>query len=636
MRKFKTESKKLLDLMINSIYTNREIFLRELISNASDAVDKLYFKSLTDSSIQVGKDDLCINLAFDAEARTITISDTGIGMTADELEKNLGTIAHSGSQEFKTSNDVASSDAADIIGQFGVGFYSSFMVAKHVRVVSKAYGSDEANAWESNGVDGYTITPAEKAGHGTEITLFMKDDTEEDSYTAFLNEYELRHLVQTYSNYVRYPIKMEVTKSRQKPKPEDAGDDYTPEYEDYTEVETLNSMIPIWKRRKSEVEEKDYNEFYKSNFHDFEDPQRTISVHAEGALTYDALLFIPGRTPFDMYSRDYEKGLALYSSNVLIMDKCADLLPDYYNFVRGVVDSSDLTLNISRETLQRNSQLAAIAKKVEKKITAELEKMRDQERDEYERFFANFGRSLKFGVYQTYGSKTDELAPLFLFWSAKNEKLITLDEYLETIDPEQKDKKEIYYAAGESRESLAVLPAVKMALKKGYDVLLCTEDVDEFTFQSMRAYKECMLRNVTSADFDLATEDEKKQAEDATKENEDLFASMKEILGDKVSEVVVSPTLEDAPSAIAAKGMLSLEMERVLAQGPDADRAKAERVLQLNANHPVFVKLQAAKSSGDDEKLRLYTDLLYNQALLVERMPIDDPAAFAEAICKLM
>jgi molecular chaperone HtpG len=636
MRKFKTESKKLLDLMINSIYTNREIFLRELISNASDAVDKLYFKSLTDSSIQVGKDDLCINLAFDAEARTITISDTGIGMTADELEKNLGTIAHSGSQEFKTNNDVASSDAADIIGQFGVGFYSSFMVAKHVRVVSKAYGSDEANAWESNGVDGYTITPAEKAGHGTEITLFMKDDTEEDSYTAFLNEYELRHLVQTYSNYVRYPIKMEVTKSRQKPKPEDAGDDYTPEYEDYTEVETLNSMIPIWKRRKSEVEEKDYNEFYKSNFHDFEDPQRTISVHAEGALTYDALLFIPGRTPFDMYSRDYEKGLALYSSNVLIMDKCADLLPDYYNFVRGVVDSSDLTLNISRETLQRNSQLAAIAKKVEKKITAELEKMRDQERDEYERFFANFGRSLKFGVYQTYGSKTDELAPLFLFWSAKNEKLITLDEYLETIDPEQKDKKEIYYAAGESRESLAVLPAVKMALKKGYDVLLCTEDVDEFTFQSMRAYKECMLRNVTSADFDLATEDEKKQAEDATKENEDLFASMKEILGDKVSEVVVSPTLEDAPSAIAAKGMLSLEMERVLAQGPDADRAKAERVLQLNANHPVFVKLQAAKSSGDDEKLRLYTDLLYNQALLVERMPIDDPAAFAEAICKLM
>ena len=636
MRKFKTESKKLLDLMINSIYTNREIFLRELISNASDAVDKLYFKSLTDSSIQVGKDDLCINLAFDAEARTITISDTGIGMTADELEKNLGTIAHSGSQEFKTNNDVASSDAADIIGQFGVGFYSSFMVAKHVRVVSKAYGSDEANAWESNGVDGYTITPAEKAGHGTEITLFMKDDTEEDSYTAFLNEYELRHLVQTYSNYVRYPIKMEVTKSRQKPKPEDAGDDYTPEYEDYTEVETLNSMIPIWKRRKSEVEEKDYNEFYKSNFHDFEDPQRTISVHAEGALTYDALLFIPGRTPFDMYSRDYEKGLALYSSNVLIMDKCADLLPDYYNFVRGVVDSSDLTLNISRETLQRNSQLAAIAKKVEKKITAELEKMRDQERDEYERFFANFGRSLKFGVYQTYGSKTDELAPLFLFWSAKNEKLITFDEYLETIDPEQKDKKEIYYAAGESRESLAVLPAVKMALKKGYDVLLCTEDVDEFTFQSMRAYKECMLRNVTSADFDLATEDEKKQAEDATKENEDLFASMKEILGDKVSEVVVSPTLEDAPSAIAAKGMLSLEMERVLAQGPDADRAKAERVLQLNANHPVFVKLQAAKSSGDDEKLRLYTDLLYNQALLVERMPIDDPAAFAEAICKLM
>ena len=636
MRKFKTESKKLLDLMINSIYTNKEIFLRELISNASDAVDKLYFQSLTDSSIQVGKDDLAIYVSHDAEARTITVSDNGIGMTADELERNLGTIAHSGSQEFKAENDVASTDAADIIGQFGVGFYSSFMVAKRVRVVSKAYGSNEANVWESNGIDGYTIEPAEKETHGTEITLFLKDDTDEDSYTSYLNEYELRHLIQQYSNYVRYPIKMEVTKSRELPKPEDAGDDYTPQYEDYTEIETINSMIPIWKRRKSEVSDEDYNEFYKSNFHDFEAPQRTISVHAEGALTYDALLFIPGRTPFDMYSRDYEKGLALYSSNVLIMEKCADLLPDYYNFVRGIVDSADLTLNISRETLQRNSQLQAIANKVEKKITAELEKMRDQDRDAYEKFFENFGRSLKFGVYSSYGTKTDELAPLFLYYSAEQEKMITLDEYIEGMDAEQKDKKEIYYAAGESRETLLLLPTVKAALKKGYDVLLCTEDVDEFTFQSMRAYKECFMKSVTSADLDLATDDEKKAAEDATKANEELFAAMKEALGDKVAEVVVSPTLEDAPSAIAAKGMLSLEMERVLAQGPDADKAKAERVLQINAKHPVFAKLTAANAAGDKEKLALYTELLYDQALLVERMPIDDPVAFAQAVCKLM
>ena len=385
-----------------------------------------------------------------------------------------------------------------------------------------------------------------------------------------------------------------------------------------------------------EVKDEDYNEFYKTNFHDFEAPQRTISVHAEGALTYDALLFIPSRAPFDMYSRDYEKGLALYSSNVLIMDKCADLLPDYYNFVRGIVDSADLTLNISRETLQRNSQLQAIANKVEKKITAELEKMRDQDREAYEKFFGNFGRSLKFGVYSSYGTKTDELAPLFLFYSAKNEKLVTLDEYVEAMDAEQKDKKEIYYAAGESRETLLSLPTVKAALKKGYDVLLCTEDVDEFTFQSMRAYKECFMKSVTSADFDLATDDEKKEAEDATKANEELFAAMKEILGDKVSDVVVSPTLEDAPSAIAAKGMLSLEMERVLAQGPDADKAKAERVLQINAKHPVFDKLKAANAAGDKDKLGLYTELLYDQALLVERMPIEDPVAFAQAICKLM
>ena len=412
MRKFKTESQKLLDLMINSIYTNREIFLRELISNASDAVDKLYFRSLTDSEVQLTKSDLEIAVSFDKDARTITVSDTGIGMNADELEKNLGTIAHSGSQEFKDENDFTGTDAADIIGQFGVGFYSSFMVAKKVKVVSRAFGSDEVNIWVSDGVAGYTITKGsddDKPTHGTDIILLLKDDTDEDDYSEYLSEWKLRELIKRYSNYVRYPIRMEVTKSREVPKPEDADDSYVTQYEDVTEIETINSMIPIWKRRKSEVTDEEYAEFYKSDFHDFEDPQRVISVHAEGALNYEALLFIPSRPPFDLYSRDYEKGLALYSSNVLIMDKCADLLPDYYNFVRGVVDSSDLTLNISRETLQRNSQLRAIAKKVEKKITTELEKMRDNDREDYELFFDNFGRSIKFGIYQSYGTKAEEL-----------------------------------------------------------------------------------------------------------------------------------------------------------------------------------------------------------------------------------
>ncbi len=633
MRKFKTESKKLLDLMINSIYTNKSIFLRELISNASDAVDKLYFKSLTDSSIQIGKEDLEINVSFDKQARTVTVSDTGIGMTAEELEKNLGTIAHSGSQEFKKENDIASTDAADIIGQFGVGFYSSFMVAKHVRVVSRAYGSDEANVWESNGVDGYTIAPGEKDKWGTDIILTLKDSTDEEGYDAFLDEHALTHLIKQYSNYVRYPIKMEVTKSRPLPKPKDAGDDYVTQYEDYKEIDTINSMIPIWKRRKSEVSDDDYNEFYKSNFHDWDNPQRVISVHAEGALTYDALLFIPGRTPFDLYSRDYEKGLALYSSNVLIMDKCADLLPDYYNFVRGIVDSSDLTLNISRETLQRNSQLRAIANKVEKKITSELENMRDNAREDYETFFENFGRSLKFGVYSTYGAKAMELAPLFLFYSAKLQKQVTLDEYVAEMDDEQQG---IYYAAGESLDAIGAIPMVKTVLAKGYDVLLCTQDIDEFCFQTMRAYQDHALMNVASADLDIASEEEKKQAEDATKENESLFADMKELLDGQVAEVCVSPALTDVPAALAAAGMLSLEMERVLSQSPTGEMARATRVLQLNAKHPVFEKLQAAKADEDREKLRLYTSLLYNQALLMEGMPIENPAAFAEDICKLM
>ncbi|MBQ9001930.1 MAG: molecular chaperone HtpG, partial [Eggerthellaceae bacterium] len=629
MRKFKTESKKLLDLMINSIYTNREIFLRELISNASDAVDKLYFRSLTDQNIQLSKDELEIRVAFDEDTRTITVSDSGIGMTEAELEKNLGTIAHSGSQEFKAENDFEGTDAADIIGQFGVGFYSSFMVAKNVKVVTRAYGSDEAFQWESNGIDGYTIAPAEKEGHGTDVILTLKDNTDEDDYDQYLREYTLRGLIRQYSNYVRYPIHMTVSKTRPLPKPEDAGDDYVQQYEDYTEDEVINSMIPIWKRRKSEVTDEEYAEFYKSDFHDFQDPQRTISVHAEGALSYDALMFIPSLPPFDLYSRDYEKGLALYSAGVLIMDKCADLLPDYYNFVRGVVDSSDLTLNISRETLQRNSQLRAIANKVEKKITGELEKMRDNDRDDYELFWDNFGRSIKFGIYQSYGSKADELGPLLMFYSAGQQKYVTLDEYVEGMPEEQGD---IYYAAGESVERLRNLPIVKTIRAKGYDVLLCTEDVDEFALQVMRTWKEHDLKNVSTSDIDLASDDEKKVAEEATEANKDLFAAMQEVLGENVSKIEVSPTSMDAPARLTAVGQMSMEMERILSQGPEGTMARAEKVLQLNAEHHAFETLKAAFEADDKSKLRLYTDLLYNQALLVEGLPIEDPLTFAEEI----
>ena len=633
MRKFKTESKKLLDLMINSIYTNREIFLRELVSNASDAVDKLYFRSLTDSAVQLGKDDLEIRVAFDKEARTITVSDSGIGMTEDELEKNLGTIAHSGSQEFKAENDFEGTDAADIIGQFGVGFYSSFMVSKNVKVVTCAYGSNEAFEWESNGVDGYTISPAEKESHGTDVILTLKDNTDEDDYDRYLSEYELRSLIKQYSNYVRYPIHMTVTKSRALPKPEDAGDDYVTQYEDYTEDEVINSMIPIWKRRKSEVTDEEYAEFYKSDFHDFTDPVRTVSVHAEGALSYDALLFVPGRAPFDLYSRDYEKGLALYSSGVLIMDKCADLLPDYYNFVRGVVDSSDLTLNISRETLQRNSQLRAIANKVEKKITSELEKMRDNDREEYEAFFDNFGRSIKFGIYAGYGMKNEELGPLVMFYSAVQQKYVTLDEYVEAMPEEQTD---IYYAAGDSVERLGNLPIVKTVTRKGFDVLLCTEDVDEFCLQSMHVWKEKELKNVSTTDIDLASEDEKKIAEEANEANKALFDAMKQILGESVTDVQVSPNPTEAPATLSTTGPVSLEMERLLAQAPGDEHLRAQRVLQLNAQHKVFETLKEAHEGGDAAKLRLYTDLLYNQALLACGMPVEDPITFAEEICKLM
>lgn len=651
MKKFKTESKKLLDLMINSIYTNREIFLRELISNASDAVDKLYFRSLTDTSIKVSKDDLAISVAFDKDARTITVADSGIGMTKDELEKNLGTIAHSGSLEFKTENAESQGDDVDIIGQFGVGFYASFMVAQRVQVISRSYGSDETWIWESDGIEGYTVTEteelpsvfstkAEQPAHGTVIILHLKDNTEEEDYDLFLNEYELKNLIKRYSNYVRYPIQMECEVRHELPKPEDAGDDYKPEYETVLEIQTINSMIPIWKRRKSEVSQEEYNEFYKTDFHDFTDPARTISVHAEGALEYDALLFIPGRAPYDLYSKDYKKGLALYSSNVLIMEKCEELLPDYFNFVRGVVDSQDLTLNISRETLQHNSQLRAIANKLEKKIKSELVKMRDNDREEYEKFFENFGRGLKYGIYSSYGMEKHQLGELLLFYSAKEKKMITLDEYIANMPEEQSS---IFYAAGESVDRLAKMPIVKTIQDKGFDVLLCTQDVDEFCMTAMHDYgadeegknaKE--LKNVAGGDLGLETEDEKSAAEAITKENEELFKTMKDALGDAVSKVVVSARLSDTPACVTAEGPISLEMEKIMAMAPDGQNIKSDRVLEINAQHSIFKTLQEAQKENDTDKIKQYTNILYNQALITEGLPIEDPVAYAQAVCDLM
>ena len=651
MRKFKTESKKLLDLMINSIYTNREIFLRELVSNASDAVDKLYFRSLTDEGLQVNRADLAITVSFDSNARTVTVSDNGIGMSKDDLDRNLGTIAHSDSFEFKAENAEDKTADVDIIGQFGVGFYSAFMVGKKVRVVSRAFGSDEAWAWESDGIEGYTIEEAERAEHGTDVIVYLKDNTDDENYDHYATEYGLTDLIKRYSNYVRYPIQMEVVKSRMKPRPEDAPEDYKPEFENYTEVDTINSMIPIWKRKKADVTDEEYNEFYKSDFHDFEDPARTISLHAEGALTYDALLFVPGHAPYDMYSKDYKKGLALYSSGVLIMEKCEELVPDYFNFVRGVVDSADLTLNISRETLQHNGQLKAIARRIEKKIKSDLASMRDDDREAYEKFFGEFGRAMKFGVYSTYGMAKDVLADLLLFYSAKQKKMITLDEYLADAPA---DSDAIYVATGDSIERMAQMPIVTTVLAKGHDVLLCNENVDEFCMMALGSYsndsvvslgddgestpKTFTLKNVGGDDLGLTSEEEKKEAEEATTENSDLFEIMKEALGEKVEKVVVSTRLTDAPAVLTTEGAVSLKMAQMFNAQATAseERPEIHVVLELNDKHPVFGVLKAAHAAGDDDKVKSYAGILYDQAMLMEGLPIDDPIAFAQAVTALM
>ena len=630
MHQFKAESKKLLDLMINSIYTNREIFLRELISNASDACDKRYFKSLTDTTIGINKEDLKIHLTVDKDSRTLTVSDNGIGMTKDELEKNLGTIAKSGSLDFKTENQ---SDNIDIIGQFGVGFYSAFMVAQKVTVISRAQGEEQAWKWESAGVEGYTLSEADKDEVGTDIIMVMKDDTDEDKFSEYLDDYELANLVKKYSDYIHYPITMYREKSRQKPKPEDAGDDYKPEWETYTELETLNSMVPIWKRPKSEVKDEDYNEFYKNKFNDWQDPLRVITSRTEGTATYTALLFIPGQTPYDFYTKEYEKGLALYASGVMIMEKCGDLLPDYFSFVKGVVDSEDLSLNISRETLQKDSQLRLMRNSLEKKIKNELRAMLNNDREKYETFWKAFGRQIKFGIYGDYGMHKDLLGDLLLFWSAKEKKLVTLDEYIEKM-PE--DQKCIYFAAGDDTDRLNKLPNAQLVQSKGYDVLLCTEDVDEFCLQMMRDYKEKEFKNINSGDLGLETEEEKKAAEETAAENKDLFEQIKTALNGKIKDVKVNPTLQEHPVSLSSEGGISMEMEKVLRKMPTGENVESTKVLELNPNHPVFAALKAAHEAGDADKVSSYAELLYDQAMLIAGLPIEDPVAYAQLVCGLM
>ena len=630
VKQFKAESQKLLDLMINSIYTNKEIFLRELISNASDAVDKLRFKGLTDESVGISSDDFAITLIPDKEARTLRILDNGIGMTKDELETNLGTIARSGSLDFKKNN---TSEEIDIIGQFGVGFYSSFMVASRVTVVSRAFGSDEAWKWESEGTEGYSIEEAEKAEVGTEITLYIKENTENENYDRFIDVYGIQTLVKKYSDYIRYPVKMLMTHTHPTPKPDDADEDWTPEYEEHSEWETLNSMIPIWKRKKSETSDEEYHEFYKNNFYDYNDPARVITASGEGAVNYNAILFIPANTPYDFYTKEFKKGLALYSSGVMIMEKCEDLLPDYFNFVRGVVDSSDISLNISRELLQQNHQVRLMRKNIEKKIKNELLSMLKNDREKYEAFWKSFGRVLKFGVYSDYGVHKDTLSDLLVFYSAKQEKMITLDEYVSAMSEAQKY---IYFASAESVERAAKLPNTEAVLDHGFDVLLCTEDVDEFCLQVLREFKEKSFKNVGSGNLELETEAEKEAAKAAAEENKGLLGAIKDALGDKVKEVRTSSVLKDHPVALSSEGPVSVEMEKVLKNMPGNDGVKSEKILEINENHSVFAALKQTVADGNSEKLALYASILYEQARLIEGLAVEDPIAYAKAVCSLM
>ena len=624
-KEFKAESKRLLDMMINSIYTHKEIFLREIISNASDAIDKLYFKSLTDTSVGMKKSDFAINIAIDKENRTLTVSDNGIGMTEEDLENNLGTIANSGSFAFKKDNDLG--DDVDIIGQFGVGFYSTFMVAKEVTVVTKAFGSDQAYKWTSDGVEGYTIEECDKPdGVGTTITLKLKDDTDDEKYSTYLDQYQIQSLVKKYSDYIRFPIRMEVEHTHY--------NEEGKEPEVHKAIKTLNSMTPIWKKNKSELKDEDYNNFYMEKFGDYEPPIAHIHSKNEGVATYDALLYIPARAPFDYYSKDYEKGLQLYSSGVMIMEKCADLLPDWFSFVKGVVDSEDLSLNISRELLQQDRQLKIIAKNLEKSIKNELAKLLKNDREKYEKFYSVFGLQFKFGIYQSYGAANETLKDLLMFPSSFDGKNVTLKEYVSRM---KEDQKEIYYACGETKERIEMLPQLEKIKDKGYEVLYFTQDVDEFAIKVMINYDGKPFKFISDADLDLDTEEEKEEAKKLDEENKDMFTFMQEAIADKVKTVRLSKKLKTHPVCLSSDGSITIEMEKVLNAMPqnDGNKVKAEKALEINPNHPIFEKLKDLYAN-DKDKLKDYAKLLYDQALLIEGMSIDNPVEFANLVCELM
>ncbi len=626
-KQFKTESKKLLDMMVNSIYTHKEIFLRELISNASDAIDKLYFRSLTDDSVKLVHSDYEIRIAADKDARTLTVSDNGCGMSCDELENNLGTIAKSGSFDFKNDPENKNGEQIDIIGQFGVGFYSAFMVADSIAVESRVYGSDEAFRWESEGADGYTVSPCEKETAGTTITLHIKPDTDDESYSEYMDEYRIRSLVKKYSDYIRYPIRMLVSHSKLK-----EGSDS--EYETVTEDETLNSMVPIWKKTASEVTDEEYSQFYQDKFYDYEAPLKVIRQKTEGASNFEALLFIPSHAPFDYYSKDFEKGLQLYSSSVLIMEKCKELLPDHFSFVRGLVDSSDLSLNISREMLQHDRQLKLIAKALEKKIASELAKMRNSDREKYEKFFAAFGNQLKWGIYSSYGSNKDTLQDLLLFKSSFEGKYVTLSEYVSRM---KEGQAKIYYAYGDSVEKIALLPQVEAVIGHGYEVLYLTEDIDEFTLQMLHSYSEKDFLNVCEENLDLSSDEEKEKLKAENEASEDMFKFMKESIGKDVAKVRFSGTLQKHPVSLSSEGNVSMGMEKVLSKMPGAEdqHIKAEIVLEVNVDHPLAARLKELFAS-DKDKLAAYSRILYAQARLVSGMSIENPSEVSELVCGLM
>lgn len=618
-KEFQAESKRLLDLMINSIYTHKEIFLRELISNASDAIDKIYYKALTDKSITFNKDDYYIKISFDKENRILSVKDTGIGMTKEELENNLGVIARSGSLQFKKENEIK--DGYDIIGQFGVGFYSSFMVADKVTVITKPFGSDKAWKWESEGIDGYTIEETTKDEYGTEVILKIKENTEDENYDDYLDEYNLMNLVKKYSDFIRYPIKMEVSEYRKK---EDSD-----EYETIKVEKVINSMVPIWRRNKNELTDEDYINFYQEKRFGFDTPLKWIHLSIDGAVRYNAILYIPSTVPYDYYSREYEKGLELYSSGVMIMEKCKELLPDYFSFVKGVVDSEDLSLNISREMLQHDRQLRLMAKKIEEKIREELLNMLKEDREKYEEFFKNFGKQLKYGIYQEFGMNKDKLEDLLLFYSSSEKKLVTLDEYLSRI---KEGQEYIYYASGDNYDLIDKLPQTEIIKDKGYEILYLIDEVDEFALKVMRDYKGKEFKSISSED--LGIEEEKIEEEKET-ESKEIFDKMKELLEGKVSKVRFSKRLKNHPVCLASEGEISIEMEKVLKQMPEGDMIKAEKILEINPNHPIYEKLKNA-FENDEEKFKLYTNLLYDQARLIEGLPIEDPIEFANNIAKLM